>query len=72
MVLESVLDQVLRPLLVLGPFWFIVVISLVIALIIIVIYKLMTDQEKMKGLKGEMKEMQKEIKSLRSEPYSPC
>ncbi|MFC1801814.1 EMC3/TMCO1 family protein, partial [Nanoarchaeota archaeon] len=66
--LEGVLNPVLDPLLNLGPFWAILIISLVISLLITLIYKLVTNQKKMKELKTEMKESQKKMKELKDQP----
>jgi len=66
--LNFLLDPVLFPLLKLHPFWAIVIISLLIAVVISLIYKLVTDQEQMHSLKAEMKGYQKEMKTLRSNP----
>jgi uncharacterized membrane protein (DUF106 family) len=68
MVFERLLDPVFNPLLSLGPFWALFIISFVISLVIVVIYKYTTDQNLMKTLKDEMKEFQKEIKELRESP----
>jgi uncharacterized membrane protein (DUF106 family) len=64
----SFLDPILGPVLLLPPFWGLLLLSLVISLIITVIYKYTTDQNMMKQLKDEIKEFQKEIKELRSNP----
>jgi uncharacterized membrane protein (DUF106 family) len=66
--LEGFLNPVLDPLLNLGPFWAIVVISLVISLLITLIYKLVTNQKKMRELKTEMKDSQKKMKELKDQP----
>ena len=68
MVFERLLDPVFNPLLSLGPFWALFIISFVISLVIVVIYKYTTDQTLMKSLKDEMKEFQKEIKELKEHP----
>jgi uncharacterized membrane protein (DUF106 family) len=64
----SFLDPVLGPVLLLPPFWGLLLLSFVISLLITVIYKYTTDQNMMKQLKDEIKEFQKEIKELRSNP----
>ncbi len=64
----SFLDPIFNPLLKLPIFWGIVVISFLIALIIIIIYKFTTNQNLMKQLKEEMKEFQKQMKELRQHP----
>ncbi|MFC2136002.1 EMC3/TMCO1 family protein [Bacteroidota bacterium] len=62
--LEGLLNPVFNPLLDLGYFWAILIISFVLTLLITLIYKYVTDQELMKSLKTEMKELQKELKQL--------
>jgi len=64
----SFLDPILNPLLKLPILWAVVIISFIIALIIIVIYKFTTNQNLMKQLKEEMKEFQKQMKELRQHP----
>jgi uncharacterized membrane protein (DUF106 family) len=64
----SFLDPVFGPLLQLSIFWIVVIISLVVALLITLIYKWMTDQNLMKTLKTELKELQKEMKTLKDNP----
>jgi uncharacterized membrane protein (DUF106 family) len=66
--LNSVLNPVFSPLLVLPPFFSILVMSFVISLVVSVIYKYTTDQDLMRRLKAELKELQAEMKLLRSEP----
>ncbi|NQU98350.1 DUF106 domain-containing protein [Candidatus Woesearchaeota archaeon] len=65
---EKVLDPIFRPLLDLGFFWAILIISFVLTLIITLVYKYATDQTLMKKLKAEMKELQKEMKRLKDNP----
>ncbi len=48
-------------------FWAILIISFVITLVITLVYKFTTDQNKMKKLKEDMKEYQKKIKTLSKE-----
>lgn len=62
------LTPVLKPLLALGSFWAILIISLFISLTITLVYKWVTDQKLMKSLKEGQKEMQEKIKSLRDNP----
>lgn len=62
------LTPVFKPLLELGPFWAIFIISLLISLIITFVYKWVTDQKLMKSLKEEQKEMQKQVKALKDNP----
>lgn len=58
----SFLDPIFRPLLALGPFWAVVIISLLVSLLITFVYKWMTDQHLMKSLKDEIKQHQEEMK----------
>ena len=67
-VINSLLDPVLSPLLVLGPFWAILIISVVISLIITIAYKLLTDQEKLREIRSKNKEDQKRMKGLKDQP----
>jgi len=66
--LDPVFNPVLLPLVKWNPFWAIVIISFLISLMIVVIYKLVTNQTEMKKLKEEQKEYQKRLKSLKSNP----
>lgn len=59
MALDTLLDPVLNPLLSLGPFWVIVIISAIIAVFTTVIYKYTTDQEALRKLKADLKRYQK-------------
>jgi len=68
MVIGSLLDPVLNPLLELQPWLVIVVIAFVTSLFITVIYKYTTDQKLMKNLKEEMKAHQQELKKHKSNP----
>src|SRR3990167_6922652 len=61
-VIDTILDPVFMPLLNLGPFWALVIISFVLSLLMTLIYKLVTNQDEMKRLKDEMKEHQKQMK----------
>ena len=62
------LTPVLEPLLSLGPFWAILILSFLISLIITLVYKWVTDQKLMKSLKDEQKDYQKRIKALKDNP----
>ena len=66
--LDYLLNPVLLPLLKLGPFWAILVLSMLITLITTLVYKYATNQQEMKRLKDEQKEYQKKIKELRGNP----
>ncbi|MBD3310290.1 DUF106 domain-containing protein [Candidatus Woesearchaeota archaeon] len=68
MVLESILDPVFGPLLSLPPLLAVGIMSLVISLIVVMIYKFTTDQDLMKQLKSELKEYRKEMKELKKHP----
>lgn len=67
MALQNLLDPVFSPLLALPSWLAILIISAVITVITTVAYKYLTDQEKMKKLKAEMKAYQKRIKELSKE-----
>ena len=64
----SFLDPLLNPLLTLSPLWVIILISLLVAVLMTVIYKWMTDQDLMKVLKDDIKKFQNEMKELRQHP----
>jgi len=66
--LNFILDPILNPLLNLSPFWAITIISFLIALIISLVYKWMTDQDLMHRMKAELKALQKQMKELRQNP----
>lgn len=68
MAITSFLDPVFSPLLKLPILLTIILISFVISLIIILVYKKFTDQNLMKQLKEEVKELQKEMKTLKDKP----
>ncbi len=65
---NAILDPVLRPLLSLPPIVSVLIISLIISLIVTFVYKLLTDQKRMKELKDEIKSHQKEMKKHRENP----
>lgn len=64
----SILDPVLFPLLALKPLYAILLVSIVLSVCITLIYKLTTDQTRMKRLRNELKKYQAQMKELRSEP----
>lgn len=64
----SLLDPIFMPLLKLSVLWAVFIISLIVSLIIIVVYKYTTNQDLMKQLKEEMKAFQKEVKELKAHP----
>ncbi|HLC80804.1 MAG TPA: EMC3/TMCO1 family protein [Candidatus Nanoarchaeia archaeon] len=59
---ETVFSPVFGPMLRLGPFWAIFIISLVLAFLTTIIHKYATDQKRMKELREEMKEHQRLMK----------
>lgn len=68
MAFSSILDPVFVPLLSLGYFWAIVILSFIITLLSTLIYKWTTNQSLMKDLKDELKALQGEIKLLKDKP----
>lgn len=65
---ESLLNPIFGPLLKIPPLAAIVIISLVIAVLITLVYKWMTDQHLMRTLKEDMKKFQQEMKEFKKEP----
>jgi len=51
-----------------NPVWGVVLISLVINIFITLAYKYLTDQERLKHIRGEMKKIRVEMKESRSDP----
>ncbi len=66
--LDPTLNFAFGPLLKLDPLLIVLILSLLISLIIVVIYKYTTDQNLMKQLKDEIKEFQREMRTLRDDP----
>lgn len=67
--LDSVFNPLFLPLIDrFGPFWAIVILSLVVSLISTVAYKYLTDQKVLKEIREKQKEYQKKLKDLRSNP----
>jgi uncharacterized membrane protein (DUF106 family) len=66
--LDVPLNFVFGPLLKLPPFWGILIISFIISVIIVLVYKFFTNQKVMKELKDETKALQKQIKTLKDNP----
>src|SRR3989338_5069340 len=64
----SFLDPVLGPFLQMNSLLAITILSLLISLIITLIYKYTTNQDLMKQIKDEIREFQKELKSLKDNP----
>jgi uncharacterized membrane protein (DUF106 family) len=63
--LGPILDPLFGPLLNLPPFWSIIIITFIVVLITTLTYKKLTDQEVLKSLKAEMKEIRTEINEAR-------
>jgi uncharacterized membrane protein (DUF106 family) len=68
MVFESILDPIFGPMLGWPPLLAMIVISLIISLIIVFVYKYLTNQKLMKEMKDQLKAYQKEMKGLRNNP----
>lgn len=68
MVLESVFNPVLGPIMRLPEPFALLAISFLITLITTVIYKYTTDQELLKSIKLELKELKAEAKSFKEDP----
>ncbi|KYK24581.1 hypothetical protein AYK26_03320 [Euryarchaeota archaeon SM23-78] len=61
---ENLLDPIFNPLLKLPPVLAILILAFVLTLIVTLVYKFTTDQEKLKKLRGEMKEKQKKLREV--------
>ncbi|MFQ5474488.1 MAG: EMC3/TMCO1 family protein [Candidatus Nanoarchaeia archaeon] len=68
MVFSSFLDPVLLPFLKLPPILAIILLSLMISLLMVIAYKLLTNQAKMKELKDKQKDFQKRMKAQKKDP----
>jgi len=66
--LDPVFNPILMPLVNKSPFLAVLILSFVISLIIVVIYKFFTNQDEMKRLKEEQKEYQIKMKGMRDKP----
>src|SRR3989338_490219 len=66
--LDPLFNPVLLPLVNWNPLAAMVLLSLVISLLIVLVYKFFTNQEEMKRLKEEQKEFLKRMKELRENP----
>ncbi|MBI2548911.1 DUF106 domain-containing protein [Candidatus Woesearchaeota archaeon] len=64
----SFLDPLFRPLLNLPPAVALILISFIIAMVISIAYKFMTDQKVMKELKDDIKALQQQMKDLKQHP----
>ncbi len=65
---NEVVGSVLDPVLGIHPFWGLFLLTLALNLIITVAYKYLTDQQALKSLKDESKELQKKLKELKDKP----
>jgi uncharacterized membrane protein (DUF106 family) len=68
MVLESFFNSIFGWAVEISPLTGVVVVAFVMTLLVTLIYKFMTDQEAMKNLKQEMKDLRKEIKLAAQDP----
>jgi len=68
MVFSDFLNPIFGPLLNIPAVYGLVILSFLISLIIVVIYKYTTDQSLMKSLKDETKELQVQMKTLKHDP----
>ena len=68
MVLNEILDPVLNPLLKLGAFWTIFIVSIVVSLVTVIIYRYATDQERLRKVKADLKRYQKKAMAARDDP----
>ena len=66
--LDFAFNPVLGPLINWNPFLGVFLVSFLISLIIVLVYKFFTNQQEMKRLKEEQKESQKKMKELRNNP----
>ena len=64
MVFDAILNPIFSPLLMLPYLLSIILISFIISLLIVLIYKKFTDQTMMKALKDEIKDLQDKMKKL--------
>lgn len=68
MAFYELLNPILNPLLQLGVFNAILLISLIVSLITTLVYKFVTDQKKLKELKDKTKEYQNKLKTIKDNP----
>jgi uncharacterized membrane protein (DUF106 family) len=66
--LDPVLNVIFGPLLRIDALLAIIIISFIISLLIVIIYKWTTDQNLMKSLKDEIKALQAQVKTLKDKP----
>ncbi len=66
--LNFILDPFLKPLIkIFSPFWFLIIITFLVTLLITIIYKYTTNQELVKRLRDEMKDIQKQMKEYKED-----
>lgn len=66
--LDPVMDFLLGWVLNLNPFWGVLILSFILSLLIVLIYKFTTNQDLMRSLKTEIKDLQKQMKELKHDP----
>jgi len=66
--LDSIFNPVLLPLLNKSPFIGVLIISLILSVIVVLVYKYFTNQVEMKRLKEQQKEYQQKFKELKDKP----
>ena len=66
--LDSIFSPVLLPFLNKSPFIGILILSLILSVIVVLVYKYFTDQVEMKRLKEQQKEYQQKFKELKDKP----
>jgi uncharacterized membrane protein (DUF106 family) len=68
MVLEGFFDAIFGSLIEYDPLTALLVVSFILTLVTTLAYKYLTDQEKIKSLKAEIKEIQNDIKKFKDDP----
>ncbi len=68
MVFDNFFNFIFGPILKLGAAWSVIIISFILSCLILLFYKLFTDQKLMKSLKEEIKAIQEEAKKFREDP----
>jgi uncharacterized membrane protein (DUF106 family) len=67
-ILNPVFNPLFQPIINRSPFLGLVILAVIISLLITLVYKFFTNQEKMKAMKEQQKDFQKKMKELRSNP----
>lgn len=65
---ESLVNPVFNPLLRLGPLATVIILSFLVSVLMVFIYKWMTNQDEMKIMKRDIKKYQKQMREYRKEP----